>query len=155
MSKLWQAAKHLSNQQYISSTGSLTIYYIFEEICDVLINALIQEGFSRTNERYAILAHGFSQYRRNANSLSRCIGPLDAVSIRIRKPDIWTAPIRVATSTVKVIMLFRSMSSVTRRTNSISCRRSVQVLHMILWCYLFSVAIACYGTVNCREAIVL
>ena len=63
-----------------------TIYHVFNEIANTIVRIHKMDGFPETESGYASLAQGFSNQRRKANPLRRCITSLNRIAICIAKP---------------------------------------------------------------------
>lgn len=65
---------------------SATVYQVFHHGCEVLMGVLKLPGFPSTELELHKLATGFKFSRKKANPLSGCVGTLDGISVKVKKP---------------------------------------------------------------------
>ena len=86
----------LAGASYIDMKGMFdvekkTVYEIFTETLDALMNALRLPGLPKDKAGLRRKAFEFQTSRSRENPLCGCVGALDGIAIRIRKPSSYPA----------------------------------------------------------------
>lgn len=63
-----------------------TVYVVFHDTCDAIMDTLRLPGLPKSVRELENMAHDFKTSRAHPNPLSGCVGAVDGISVRIRKP---------------------------------------------------------------------